>query len=122
MAARRPGREPNGSNAEILVAAKGFDSTGSKLSDALRCGAGDRGDGGREAPRQFVMAVIGWKTGLADLRSIHEFWVNQQIDGMYTLATLDQTWDDLEDSVRLRDLRQGGICVCGAWLFRRQSP
>lgn len=95
---------PNGSSAELVVAAKGFDSTGSKLSDAfteIEKMAAVR------LPRQYVMAVIdgiGWKSRLADLRRIHELWVNQQIDGMYTLATLDQFRDDLEEAARLRGL------------------
>jgi hypothetical protein len=95
---------PNGSSAELVVAAKGFDSTGSKLSDAV---TEIEKMADVRLPRQYVMAVIdgiGWKSRLADLRRIHELWVNQEIDGMYTLATLDQFRDDLEDAARLRGL------------------
>lgn len=95
---------PNGSAAEIVVAAKGFDSTGSKLTDAVR---EIQEMAQTRLPRQFVLAVIdgiGWKSRQADLRRIHELWVNQEIDGMYTLATLDQFRDDLEDAARLRGL------------------
>jgi hypothetical protein len=95
---------PSGASAEIVVAAKGFDSTGSKLSDAVR-EIEEMAD--VRLPRQFVMAVIdgiGWKSRQADLRRIHDLWVNQQIDGMYTLATLDQFRDDLEEAGRLRSL------------------
>ncbi|NCL78249.1 hypothetical protein AIIKEEIJ_06225 [Rhodococcus sp. YH1] len=58
-------------------------------------------------PRQFMIAVIdgiGWKSRQADLRRIHQLWVDQQIDGMYTLATLDRFRHDLEDAARLRRL------------------
>lgn len=95
---------PNGNGAELVVAAKGFDSTGSKLSDAV---TEIEKMADVRLPRQYVMAVIdgiGWKSRLADLRRIHELWVNQQIDGMYTLATLDQFRDDLEEAARLRGL------------------
>jgi hypothetical protein len=58
---------PNGAGAHIVVAAKGFDSTGSKLSDAVR-EIMEMAD--VRQPRQYVMAVIdgiGWKSRLADL-------------------------------------------------------
>lgn len=95
---------PNNSSAEIVVAAKGFDSTGSKLTDAVR-EIEEMAD--VRLPRQFVIAVIdgiGWKSRQADLRRIHELWVNQHIDGMYTLATLDQVRADLEEAARLRSI------------------
>lgn len=93
---------PDSSSAEIVVAAKGFDSTGSKLTDAVR-EIEEMAD--IRQPRQFVMAVIdgiGWKSRQADLRRIHALWENQQIDGMYTLATLDTFRDDLAEAARLR--------------------
>jgi hypothetical protein len=31
-------------------------------------------------------------------------WIDRQIDRMYTLATLDQFRDDVEDAARLRKL------------------
>lgn len=95
---------PDSTIADIVVAAKGFDSTGSKLTDAVR-EIEEMAE--VRLPRQFVIAVIdgiGWKSRQADLRRIHALWVSQQIDGMYTLATLDQFRDDLEEAARLRQL------------------
>lgn len=95
---------PDSAAAEIVVAAKGFDSTGSKLSDAVR-EIEEMAD--VRLPRQYVIAVIdgiGWKSRQADLRKIHALWETQQIDGMYTLATLDQFRADLEQAARLRQL------------------
>ncbi|HET7327715.1 MAG TPA: hypothetical protein VFJ14_10585 [Nocardioidaceae bacterium] len=95
---------PTGATAEIAVAAKGFDSTGSKLTDAVR-------EIERMAtvrlPTQFIMAVvdgIGWKSRVADLRRIHELWVQREIDGMYTLATLDNFRADIVEACTLRGL------------------
>ncbi|MEN3121222.1 hypothetical protein [Janibacter sp. LM] len=95
---------PDSGNAQIVVAAKGFDSTGSKLTDAVR-EIEEMAE--IRLPRQFVIAVIdgiGWKSRKSDLRKIHSLWESQQIDGMYTLATLDRFRDDLEDAARLRGL------------------
>lgn len=89
---------------EIAVAAKGFDSTGSKLTDAVR-EIQEMADIRR--PSQTVMAVIdgiGWKSRIADLRRIHTLWADGWIDGMYTLATLDDFRDALEDAARNRGL------------------
>lgn len=107
----RPGRDapcdlviPNTEHPEIVVAAKGFDSTGSKLTDAvteIQTMAEVR------RPRQFVLAVvdgIGWKSRISDLRSLYELWESQQIDGMYSLASLEQFRATLEDAARLRGL------------------
>ena len=61
----------NGGNAAIAVAAKGFDSTGSKLTDAVR-EIEEMAD--VRLPRQFIMAVIdgiGWKSRQSDLRRIY---------------------------------------------------
>ncbi len=94
---------PDAQNALIVVAAKGFDSTGSKLTDAVR-EIEEMAD--VRLPTQFVFAVIdgiGWKSRQADLRKIHNLWATRQIDGMYTLASLDQFRTDLEDAAhRLR--------------------
>lgn len=95
---------PNGSDALIAVAAKGFDSTGSKLTDAVR---EIEEMANVRKPRQFIMAVIdgiGWKQRQADLRRIHTLWVDDQIDGMYTLATLGDFRDDLQAQAELRGL------------------
>ena len=95
---------PTGTHAEIVVAAKGFDSTGSKLTDAVR-EIEEMAD--VRLPRQFVMAVIdgiGWKNRISDLRRIFTLWENHQIDGMYTLANIDLFRGDLEQAARLRGL------------------
>lgn len=95
---------PTGREAEIAVAAKGFDSTGSKLTDAVR-EIEEMADV-RQA-RQFIMAVIdgiGWKNRINDLRRIYTLWERHQIDGMYTLATLDSFRDDLQQAARLRGI------------------
>lgn len=95
---------PNRSEAEIVVAAKGFDSTGSKLTDALR---EIEEMAAIRKPRQFVLAVIdgiGWKSRKNDLRKIHNLWVTDQIDGMYTLRALAQFRTDLREAAELRGL------------------
>lgn len=92
---------PSGGNdALIVVAAKGFNSTGSKLTDAVT-------EIERMAevrtPTQFVFAAIdgiGWKSRQADLRRIHRLWVDRRIDGMFNLATLDQFRTELEGAAR----------------------
>ncbi|MFT4042108.1 MAG: hypothetical protein QM673_02980 [Gordonia sp. (in: high G+C Gram-positive bacteria)] len=91
-------------SADIVVAAKGFDSTGSKLTDAVR-EIEEMAE--VRLPKQLVLAVIdgiGWKSRQADLRRIHQLWVDKQIDGMYTLVTLDRFRDDLAEFARLRRL------------------
>ncbi|TQK17748.1 hypothetical protein FBY40_0225 [Microbacterium sp. SLBN-154] len=95
---------PDTGDAQIVVAAKGFDSTGSKLTDAVR---EIQEMAAIRKPSQYVLAVIdgiGWKSRIADLRRIHQLWVDRDIDGMYTLATLDVFRDDLEEAARLRHL------------------
>lgn len=65
-----------GGAAQIVVAAKAFDSTGSKLTDAVR-EMEEMADVRR--PSQFVMAVIdgiGWLSRANDLRRIHALWVS----------------------------------------------
>jgi hypothetical protein len=95
---------PSAGSAAIAVAAKGFDSTGSKLTDAVR---EIKEMAEVRLPRQFIMAVIdgiGWKNRLNDLRQIHHLWEREQIDGMYTLATLDRFQEDLLQAARLRNV------------------
>ena len=90
--------------ADIVVAAKGFDSTGSKLTDAVR-EIEEMAE--VRLPRQVVLAVIdgiGWKSRQSDLRRIHQLSADRQIDGMYTLATLDTFRDDLAEFARLHRL------------------
>lgn len=93
---------PDTGDAQIVVAAKGFDSTGSKLTDAVR---EIQEMAAIRRPTQFVMAVIdgiGWKSRIADLRRIHDLWVAGEIDGMYTLTSLGDFRNDLERAARLR--------------------
>jgi hypothetical protein len=87
---------PHGDAAAIAVAAKGFDSTGSKLTDAVR-EIEEMAE--VRLPSQFILAVvdgIGWKNRQADLRRIYQLRERQQVDGMYTLAMLD----DFESAIR----------------------
>ncbi len=95
-----------GRDARIVVAAKGFDSTGSKLSDAVR-EIEEMAE--KRLPSQYVMAVvdgIGWKSRRSDLRRIYELRATQRIDGLYTLTGLAQFRTDLEDAARRLGLRQ----------------
>ena len=89
-----------GAEAKIVCAAKGFDSTGSKLTDAVR---EIEQMAEVRLPTQFVYAVvdgIGWKSRKADLRRIFELREAGQIDGLYTVATLDNFARDLRDAAR----------------------
>ena len=84
-----------GAAAQIVVAIKGFDSTGSKLTDAVRevQQAADW-----RLPSQYVFAVVdgaGWLRRQGDLRRIHARWADRSIDGLYTVATLDDFRADL---------------------------
>lgn len=93
-----------GAEAVIVVAAKAFDSTGSKLTDAVR---EVEEMANVRKPTQFVMAVIdgiGWLSRSNDLRKLHALWVSGQIDGIYTVATLDSFKVHLEDFARMRKL------------------
>lgn len=90
---------PGGSSdALIVVAMKGFNSTGSKLSDAVK----EIEYMARvKYSKQYVFAVIdgiGWLSRQADLRRIFELWQKREIDGLYSLKYLDQFKDDLEDA------------------------
>ncbi len=95
---------PDGAGAVIAVAVKGFDSTGSKLSD-----------GTREieqmvevkTARQYIFAVVdgqGWVRGQGDLRRIHALWTDKLIDGLYTRAQLGTFEAALKDAARRLDL------------------
>ena len=84
-----------GSDARIVVAAKGFESTGSKLTDAVR---EIQEMAEKRLPSQYVMAVIdgiGWKSRAQDLRRIYDLRASNQIDGLYTLAALGQFGTDI---------------------------
>ncbi len=81
---------PNAEDALIAVAVKGFDSTGSKLSDAAR-EIEEMVE--VKTPRQFVFAVVdgqGWLRRQSDLRRIHERWTKNLIDGLFTRGQLDE--------------------------------
>lgn len=90
----------DGRDARIVVAAKGFDSTGSKLSDAVR-EIEEMAE--HRLPSQYVMAVvdgIGWKSRGRDLRRIYDLEATNRIDGLYTLAGLARFRTDLEEAAR----------------------
>lgn len=92
----------------IAVAAKAFDSTGSKLTDAVR-EIEEMADA--RTGNQIVLAIvdgIGWKGRLADLKRIWSLWESGEIDGLYTLATLDALGDDLN---RFADIRRIKRCT-----------
>ncbi|MEI2775082.1 MAG: hypothetical protein V9G19_03735 [Tetrasphaera sp.] len=84
------------------MAAKGFDSTGSKLSDAVREieEMADARTGGQVA--LAVVDGIGWKGRMADLKRIWDLWDTGEIDGLYTLATLAQFRTYLDHFAALR--------------------
>lgn len=87
-------------NVLIAVAAKGFDSTGSKLTDALR-EIEQMAD--VRLPTQFIFAAvdgIGWKQRQSDLRKIHGLWTDRKIDGVYTVQTLPEFQVALEDAAK----------------------
>jgi hypothetical protein len=87
-----------GDRAQIVVGMKGFNSTGSKLTDAVR-EVEQMAD--VRLPTQYVYAVvdgIGWKSRQADLRRIYDLWERRSIDGLYALAHLDRFRDDLRNA------------------------
>jgi len=94
----------SGRDCVIAVAAKGFDSTGSKLSDAVReiQEMADARTGGQVA--LAVVDGIGWKGRMADLKRIWSLWETGEIDGLYTLASLDQFRTDLDTFATLRGI------------------
>lgn len=96
---------PENSNPPLIVgAAKGFNSTGSKLSDAVR---EIEELANVRLPRQFVFAFIdgiGWKRREADLRRIYNLWESQYIDGIYTLVHLERFKEDLRNAAVRHEL------------------
>jgi hypothetical protein len=89
------------SHAQIVVAAKSFGSTGSKLTDAVR---EIEEMALVRKPTQFVFAVIdgiGWKGRINDLRRIYNLWSSGQINGMYTMASLGQFQEDLAEAAAI---------------------
>lgn len=93
-----------GQSAEIVVGIKGFDSSGSKLTDATReilSMAEVR------KPTQFVFVVvdgIGWKSRQSDLKKIHALWDQGRIDGVYTTQGLGAFRDALIEAAARRNL------------------
>jgi len=74
---------------------KGFDSTGSKLSDAAR-EIEQMVD--VKTARQFIFAVVdgqGWMRRHGDLRRIYDLWTKKLIDGLYPRGQLDGFADAL---------------------------
>jgi hypothetical protein len=96
-----------GGEAAIVVGIKGFNSTGSKLTDARR----EIEEMAKvRLPRHFVLAVVdglGWRSRKADLEAIHQLWVRHEIDGLYTQASLDQFGADVATAARLRAIVAG---------------
>ncbi|MBK8460594.1 MAG: hypothetical protein WAS07_01600 [Micropruina sp.] len=93
-----------GAAASIVVAAKAFDSTGSKLTDAVR-EVEEMADVRR--PTQFVFAVIdgiGWLSRANDLRKLYALWVSGQIDGMFTLSSIGSFAVELRRAAERLDL------------------
>ena len=78
-----------GSMAVIVGAAKGFDSTGSKLTDAVR---ETEAMAQTRKPSQYVFAIVdgmGWLRRQADLQRIYNLWTDHSIDGLYSLSQFD---------------------------------
>ncbi len=96
---------PNAEDALIAVAVKGFDSTGSKLSDAAR---EIEQMVEVKTPRQFVFAVVdglGWLRRQSDLRRIHELSAQYLIDGLFSRGKLDEFEAALRQAAARLDLR-----------------
>jgi hypothetical protein len=93
-----------GEGALIVCAVKGFDSTGSKLTDAVR---EIEAMAEVRRPRQFVYAVvdgIGWLSRQADLRRIHTLAVEGSIDGLFSRSQLATFRDELRQAAISHDL------------------
>jgi hypothetical protein len=93
-----------GAGALIVCAAKGFNSTGSKLTDAVRevLAMADC-----RMPTQYVFAVIdgiGWLSRQADLRRIYDLYVRRMIDGLYSLSMLDEFRVALQKAIAKLDI------------------
>lgn len=90
----------SGDAAMIAVAVKGFDSTGSKLSDARR---EIEEMATIRRPSQYIFAVIdgeGWARRQGDLRRIHELWANDRIEGLFNQNSLTDFREALQDAGR----------------------
>ncbi|MFJ2470514.1 hypothetical protein [Glutamicibacter sp. NPDC087583] len=79
----------------VVVGAKAFDSTGSKLTDAVR---EVEEMAQTRLPTQFVYAAvdgIGWKGRQSDFRRLHALWAESRIDGVYSASTMPEFKDEL---------------------------
>lgn len=93
---------PNAANAVIAIAAKGFDSTGSKLTDAPR---EIQEMAEVRKPVQFIGAVVdgmAWLSRKSDLRRLHAMWEDEAIDGLYTMSSMERFRADIAAQARLR--------------------
>ncbi len=93
-----------GADALIAVGVKGFDSTGSKLTDARR----EIEEMAKvRRPMQFIFAVVdgyGWIRRQNDLRSIHTLWAKNQIDGLYNRSSLKDFRKAMHSAAKRLDL------------------
>lgn len=84
----------------IAIAVKGFDSTGSKLTDARR---EIEEMATIRTPGQYIFAVIdghGWARRQGDLRRIHELWATNRIEGLFNQKSLAELRTALLDAGR----------------------
>lgn len=84
----------------IAVAVKGFDSTGSKLTDARR---EIEEMATIRKPGQYIFAVIdghGWARRQGDLRRIHNLWATDRIEGLFSQVSLPDFQVSLQDAGR----------------------
>jgi hypothetical protein len=90
--------------AGIVVGIKGFNSSGSVLTHARR----EIEEMAQiRRPNQVVLAVVdgaGWIDRNADLVTIHGLAERNEIDGLYTQASLEQFRVDVEQAARLRGI------------------
>jgi hypothetical protein len=84
----------------IAIAVKGFDSTGSKLTDARR---EIEEMATIRKPGQYIFAVIdghGWARRQGDLRRIHKLWATDRIEGLFNQKSLAELQTALQDAGR----------------------
>ena len=90
--------------AQIVIGMKGFNSTGSKLTDAV---VEVEKMASVRLPNQYVFAVIdgiGWLSRQSDLRRIFALWETKQIDGVYTLGYMERLREDIKNAARRLNL------------------
>lgn len=89
-----------GGDTLVAIAVKGFDSTGSKLTDARR----EIEEMAKvRRPTQFIFAVVdglGWLRRQNDLRQIHTLYESDRIDGLFCQNSLDKFETTLRDATR----------------------